>query len=399
MVAVPLFAEGKEAMFPSMKKRLHQPSAVAESAPTPITPASEDAEQKMTGSAMSIPAPVGIGPDGFPVLPSVSTMLGSASQTLEKVKSEASVLEARMVTIQQQNQEKMTHQKMVYEQRLKLQEANNKNIVNANAQITSNIQNLKKENNVLRKHAHELQSGNKLMRTEFKELQTKLTEAKDFVTESLAKTDDSKAPVLAVLQTPKVHHRHHLADEADEKQDDDEKSSGKDKDDDDDEQGSDDDEDDSAFVEVGAKRRTLRMDEEFDMAPAQPVQPVPEVDPRTLLGVLSAGVENLKKQEKASEEQLKTMFINSFKAGTVRHAALMQQQKGLNSTRTSLLQTQQQLRTAESHLQSTRSHLEQRLRGLGLFMQRLTKLALAPPTEVPKVLESVPSKVSVPTAK
>jgi len=389
LLVSPFQVAGKGAMFPSMKRRLHHSQAAAQEAPQqPASDSStetkiEDADQNPAD--VSIPAPVGIGADGFPVLPAVSKILGGASKTLEQVNSEAAVLEQRMAKIQKQSAENMAHQKSVYEQKLKLQEAGNKAVIAHNGQIAKNIEKLKKANDALRKHGHELQGENKLMRTELKTLQTKIGEGLSFVTDSMTKTDDSKSPALAVLQTPSAHKRHHHAATDDDKDDDeDDKSS-----DDDDEQSGDED-DDNSFVEVSSRRSARRVFEDMALEVlAQPV-PTPEVDPRNLLNVLSVGIDNVKKQEEASEEQLKSLFLRSFKAGAVRNAALLQQQKAFNATRLSLENTQQKLLNAEKHLQGTHDNLSKRLHVVGHFLQKLTHLAQAPASEVSKTLDSIP---------
>merc|ERR1719313_1168883 len=90
------------------------------------------------------------------------------------------------------------------------------------------------------------------------------------------------------------------------------------------------------------------------------------------------------------------MFNAEFKAGVKRHTALLKKQQALNTTRTQLTHLQGELRKAESHLEDTRDHLEQRLRGVGLFLQRTAHLALAPASEAPPLLDSLPGTVSIP---
>jgi len=393
LLAAPFHVAGKGAMFPSMKRRLHHAQAAAQEAPQPVasdySTEAKIADADQSPADISIPAPVGIGADGFPVLPAVSKILGGASKTLEQVNSEAAVLEQRMEKIQKQSAEQMSHQKSVYEQKLKLQEADNKAVIAHNGQIAKNIEKLKQANDGLRKHAHELQAENKLMRTELKTLQTKFGEGLSFLTDSMTKTDDSNSPTLAVLQTQGAHKRRHPASDDGKDDDEDDKSS-----DDDDEQSGDED-DDSSFVEVSSMRSTRRMYEDLDMgALAQPV-PAPEVDPRELLNVLSTGIDKVKKQEKASEEQLKSLFLKGFKAGAVRHASLLQQQKAFNATRLSLENTQQKLRNAGKHLEGTHDNLSNRLHTVGHFLQKLAHLALAPASEVPKALSSIPKALHV----
>jgi len=79
----------------------------------------------------------------------------------------------------------------------------------------------------------------------------------------------------------------------------------------------------------------------------------------------------------------------------------MSQQKALNGTRTQLQALQLNLHGAEVHLEATKTSLQERLRGLGLFAQRLAHLALAPAGEVSRLLTALPAKVepaAMPTA-
>merc|ERR1719271_200052 len=100
-------------------------------------------EAEATGE---VPAPVDAGSDGFPHLPAVSQMLSSASGTLKTVNSQASDLEARVVKAQMQVEAKLAKQKAAFEEKLKQQEANNRMVIEENANITAEIKKLQSSN-------------------------------------------------------------------------------------------------------------------------------------------------------------------------------------------------------------------------------------------------------------
>jgi hypothetical protein len=330
-------------------------------------------------------------------------MLVTASKTLKSISSQANTLEARVMQVQTENEAKMARQKAVFDRRLKTQEEANRRTVSENGQISKEISDLNAHNVALRKHAKELQVDNRLLRIEFQTFQTKLGVSRDFVTTALASTDDSKAKELVILKDAnKEEHDEDREedDDSDDRDEDDGDNSGKD--DDDDDSG-----DDSGPSFLALASRTQRSAVADGMQEAQlddldggDGENKPDImNPKDLLKVLQKGVENLAAEEKDGEAKLKTMFLSDFQGGSKRHIALIAQQKTLNATRASVKQRQDLLKVAEAHLELTKSHLEQRLRGLGLFLQKLAHVALAPASEVPKMIKALPSAVPLPLMK
>jgi hypothetical protein len=423
MVAVtPISAAGVSAqIFPSMRKHQKQFMAMNQNSDAPAGPAQAPAAVFVVapGTAtaakkteVEVPAAVDVGADGFPQLPEVSTILSEASGTLKSVNSQASSLQAKVVQVQMQSESRMAKQKAAFEEKLKQQEQGNQMVITANANISSEIKNLKKRNADLRKHAKQLQESNRVMRTELHSLEGRLLAAKEFTTASLKSTDDSKNSLLQVLKTNGNGNRHHhntLVETS--------SSSKRDADDDDDEEDSDDtdsDDDDSddaadSFLSVsmethrssadGASSFMAAISELESAVPAvgaQPVEVNSEADPSDLLTVLAKDVSRLAEQEKKSEKELKARFIKDFRAGAKRHQALMSQQKGLIATRGSLLALQAQLKDAEAHLEATKKALQSRLHAIGQFMQKLAHFAMAPEHEVPHLMEVLPKDVPFP---
>lgn len=356
------------------------------------------------------------GADGYPQLPAVSQMLSEASGTLKSVNSKASNLEARVVQAQMQSESKMAKQKAAFEEKLKQQEDSNQAVIKANANISAEIKSLQGSNAALKKHAHEVEETNKVMRSELRTLESRLGVAKDFTAKSLTSTDDSKNSLLQVLKGGKKfgHHKHALVETASSTKrevddtDDDDSSDDADETDDKDSKDDDGDEEADSFLALSSKvRRTSDSAATFeaamsDLENAVPAGPAMGADseagaksesPADLLSVLAKEVSHLAQQEKESEKNLKNLFIRDFRAGAKRHQALLAQQKTLVGTRGNLQSVEAKLKTAEAHLESTKKQLEGRLHGLGQFLQKLAHLSMAPQKEVPHLLEALPKAV------
>jgi hypothetical protein len=312
-------------------------------------------------------------------------MLGSASQTLQNINAQARVLEARVVQTQMENEAKMARQKSVFEQKLKSQEDRSRTLQATNTQLSGEIEALRTNISALRKEAKDVQGENKLRRREMAEISGRLVRAKAFLLNSLKVTDDEKAPELDVLRgktsvrkvagrkaapalkvakrlSAPVEPAKKLASE-------------------DDSDSKDDEDEDPSFIALSSSRKLSGR------------QPTAAGSPKDVLNVLGEAVTNLQKEEKASEAQLKGIFLANFKAGVKRYASLAAQQRALLATRKSLITEQGELIKADGHLQGTSLALQKQLRDFGMFAQRLAHLALAPPQEAATLLKSLPSDV------
>jgi len=410
-------------MFPALRKKMQkQKFLVAAQTQTSKSKVPDTEEEKESQEVPGvIPAPLDAGPDGFPQLPAVSQMLSEASGTLKKVNSRTSSLEARVVQAQMQSESKMAKQKAAFEEKLKEQEESNQAVITANGNISAQIKSLQGSNAALKKHAHEIEETNKVMRSELRTLESRLGAAKDFTAKSLTSTDDSKNSLLQVLKGGHKHHRALVETSSSthrEVGNDDDDSSDDSDDSEDDRDSKDDDEEDeqgTSLLLLSSKvQRTSTVSSadsaaSFEAAmsdlesavpagPGMPLDPtanVPAESPSDLLSVLSKDVAHLAQQEKDSEKNLKNMFIKDFRAGAKRHQALLAQQKSLMGTRGNLLAVQAKLKSAEAHLEATKTQLEGRLHGLGQYLQKLAHLAMAPQREVPHLLEVLPKSVAL----
>lgn len=406
-------AAAKAEMFPALRKKKALAAAQVQTSVAKAKAPTEDAAEVPQEAPKEIPLAMDAGADGYPQLPAVSQMLSEASGTLKAVNSKASNLEARVVQAQMQSESKMAKQKAAFEEKLKQQEDSNLAVIKSNANISSEIKSLQASNAALKKHAHEVEETNKVMRSELRTLESRLGAAKDFTAKSLTSTDDSKNSLLQVLKGGKKfgHHKHALVEtasstkrEVDDTDDDDSSDDADDTDDKDD----DGDEEAESFLALSSKvRRTSDSASTFesamsDLENAVPAGPAMGGDseagaksesPADLLSVLAKDVAHLAQQEKESEKNLKNLFIKDFRGGAKRHQALLAQQKTLVGTRGNLQSVEAKLKTAEAHLESTKKQLDGRLHGLGQFLQKLAHLSMAPQKEVPHLLEALPKAV------
>mmetsp|Transcript_40824 Transcript_40824/g.80596 ORF Transcript_40824/g.80596 Transcript_40824/m.80596 type:complete len:417 (+) Transcript_40824:59-1309(+) len=364
-------------------------SPAVQQAPLVSEPAVTLAAPATPPAATQVPAAINAGPGGYPQLPAVSSMLGSASQTLQNINAQARVLEARVVQTQMENEAKMARQKAVFEQKLKSQEDRSRDLQATNKQVSGEIDGLRANISALRSRAKDLQGANDIRRREMTEISGRLSRANEFLLSSLKVTNDEQAPELDVLRgkrssgglarrkvTPAVKAAKRvsapvanvkkLASEEDD-------SDSKD----------DEDTEDASFIALSSTH-TLHG--------TQPA--VAAGGPKDVLNSLGEAVDNLKKEEHASEAQLKSMFLTNFKAGVKRYAVLAAQQRTLLATRKALIAEQGKLIKADEHLQGTSMALEQQLRTFGLFAQRLAHLALAPAQEAATLLKTLPTDVA-----
>jgi len=320
-------------------------------------------------------------------LPAVSSMLGSASQTLQNINAQARVLEARVVQTQMENEAKMARQKAVFEQKLKSQEDRSRALQAANKQLSGEIEGLRANISALRNRAKDLQGANDVRRREMTAISGRLVRAKAFLLTSLKVTDDEKAPQLNVLRNKRsagglAHGKVAPVLKAAERVSAPVEQARKLASEDDSDSKDDEDAEDASLIALSSSHT---------LSGTQPAAAAGS--PKDVLNVLGEAVTNLQKEERASEVQLKGMFLTNFKAGVKRYASLAAQQRALLATRKSLIAEQGELIKADEHLQGTSLALQQQLRDFGLFAQRLAQLALAPPQEAETLLNTLPSDV------
>lgn len=304
---------------------------------------------------------------GFPTLPTVSTILGSASETMRSVTEEAAKLQAHLAKINKQSQIKTANQKAAFEQKLRTQEKATQKITTTNGNLLKDIQDLQKSNDNIQRKIKDLGDKNRAMKAEVRFVEAKLGSAKDFA-EGTLRMIDSKA------------------DDEDRVDDEETIIAG------------------PSFLTISSKRTSLphhkkvkyevKVDsDDTKLTSEEAPSEVGQTEAKNLINVLAQGVNDVTKEEKASEMQLASMFEAAFKAGSQRRDAQLMKQKKLQQEKSSLQQLQKKLRAEEQHLEVTRAHLQERLRGLGLYMQSLSQVALAPENDVQRLEKDLPESV------
>merc|ERR1719392_470430 len=97
--------------------------------------------------------------------------------------------------------------------------------------------------------------------------------------------------------------------------------------------------------------------------------------PEDLVGSLEKSLHKMREQAQRSEEKLKKLFQESYKAGISRHDALVEQNKALTQSLESMSSYQTKLQAAEERLNTTQTSLVQHLSNLGSFLGKLQKAA------------------------
>lgn len=375
-------------LFPAMKKRV----AMAQQTPDMVEP-----ENKK--EPVAVPDPVDVGADGFPKLPEVSAILGDATKALKTVDSQAKAIETRVLDAQKHMKGKLARQKAAFEFQLKRQETQNLAVSQEIQKIKSEVAELEARNAASRTKAHALQKSNHMLRDEMQEVGKKLGVARSFAFKTVVATDDSKEPALDVL---KVNQEPKQVVQAKEATDDDS--------DDSDDEAEDVPEKKVSSADVLAKFESQSKETATSLlqtaAQAQKStssssddfpndEITPDGNPDDLLAVLTKDVARLAAQEKECEKHLKEIFIRDFRAGAGRHKALLAKQFVATKQRTDAQALEQKLQKALSHLNDTHLQLTRRIHGVAQFMKQLEHLADAKETDVPKLMEDLPKKVTL----
>lgn len=431
----------------------------------------------------------------FPQLPPVEAMLNVSTHTVNEIEKEVTKIQARVHSVEQQDQAKLAMKKAEFESQLKSQEEETRDVIAENAQIVARITALQTGNQVLRETSKQLQGENQGMRAELRSAATKVSAAGDFIKASEKSTDDRHAKVLAVLSEGVKHPRRQSdapvpvstdseSEDAAENQETadnedaasstgdssdavvdspqkatsaEEKPKGlvhifghrskasrqaaheakdgekKKEDDDDDEDADDDKEDDKddnkddaaeSFMQYMSRRvHTEEGESEEAEASESEENGVDTTDmpfvnhhhgfhhknkdssdvavdgaSKSMLQAVSQELKDLAAEDEQGVERQTQMFHSALAGEHRAYKAALAQQRALNKTEASLLNLQSKLRRAVAHLQETKAHLQQRVRGLGQYLQHAAHLLLAPDKEAAKLLEAmdVPVPVTMP---
>lgn len=322
-------------------------------------------------------------------------MLSSANQTLSKFNSEVAELEAQVQKTEDLDQTKLAAKKADYEKRLAVQDEANKKINATNTDIAAAIKSLQQSNAAARKQAMDQEAQNTLMRTELKDIQMKLTSVSQFISASLKTTDDRNAKELVILNPKAVAPKKSLshvsivpaAKSVEDTDSDSDSDSSSDDDGTDDGSEGDDDAQATSLLAMASKRAEIE-DQGF-------LHSHSGVDAASagIFGALGKELQDLSVRERQGEQELDRAFKKEFQSGSKKHQQLLAKQKHLDATRASLLSVEKAMKVANSHLDGTAKRLQQRLKGVGEYMQQLSHLALTPSKEADGLIEKMPKQV------
>jgi len=119
---------------------------------------------------------------------------------------------------------------------------------------------------------------------------------------------------------------------------------------------------------------------------------------RSMLQAVSQELKDLAAEDEQGLERQTQLFHAQLAQEHHAYKAALAQQRALNKTEASLLTLQSKLHRAVAHLQGTKSHLQQRVRGVGQYLQHLAHLLLAPDKEAAGLVDSMPQDVPIPAA-
>ncbi|CAJ1402331.1 unnamed protein product [Effrenium voratum] len=313
-----------------------------------------------------VPQATNVGQDGFPALPSMEDIMNPYSQTMSGISSRAKELEAKMMKIEKENAVRLQKQKKVFDRKLKEQEEKNQVVVKENAELAKSIMHLKQKNQAVFAESQGLQKAIAVRQSEVKRIQEQLSSVQAFLSDTLESTDLNKAE-LKVLD---------LEASAEQKETEEAKQKRK----------------VASYFDI-AQRRAEQTEKEalsfLSISEEVQEEPSKEPEPENLLGVLSEGVKDMKRQGQATSQRLKSLFLQSLRDGVKRHNALLSQQKVLQETLSSMQSYEERLSKAQQHLKDTKATLDKQLHTSGLFLQKLAQITLGNPEEGARELSAV----------
>lgn len=308
-------------------------------------------------------------PKAMEDLPDVSVILESAESTMSGVSMQAARLQKEIETVQSKNTMRLQHEKKVFDQKLKAQEATNKEVAKQNAVIAKKVMKMNKTNSDLLKDASKLQKENADRRAELKLLKEQLEVSEGFLSEAYTSTDDSGAEVLEILKSgdepPKASKSISLL---------------------------------SISEEISTEEAGSEEIPEAEPA-AEPAAGKPDEQAESLVAKLQDGVMEMRKQGEQSEEKLKALFREHFVAGNERHKALLAQGSVLQSTLDSMKEYGERLLEANKHLTATQGKLDSQLHDASIFLKRLGAIAGKRPETGRQELDALNKRMHAAAAK
>jgi len=292
-----------------------------------------------------VPPVQNAGYSGFPALPKVDLMMEDTSKAMEGFNLRAQQLQRRVLQSQNQRTLRLQKQKAIFDGKLKEQEEKNQLVVRDNQKLAHRLMDAKKSTHNLWVKAVGLQESGEQRRQQLVLLQEQVKRMDAFVTESLA-LEDEQLPEGDVLAEGSAKPQAARAAEG------------------------------LSFLEVEEFTEEEKP-EKLELLQTS-TDAEDQADPDSLLSVLKHAVDDMKTEGKKSEQHIKEIFLQDFKAGSHRKKALVEQQKVLKSTLGQMDSYQVKLVRAEKHMQGKAESSLKRMHGAGKVLQKLGQLAEAP---------------------
>lgn len=315
-----------------------------------------------------VPSVTNAGADGLPELPSLDSITGEFSTAEQGIDAQVKALQAQLVKVKETSKDRLAREKKVYDDKLKDQERKNQVVLKENSALAKELMNLHKINDELLKKVRQEVRSNEFHRKELSALEAQLKSLEVEAGKTVAETDDSEAPELSFLKvTEKKAATTTLSPEtkpALELQAVHLKGLG------------------TSFLQTEEVNTDAKLPLfGLSLTGAEEPSDAVQAEADSVVAVLQDSLRTLRAKSKTTEENLKQLFAESFKAGTKRYDALMSQQSMLKKSLEDMKSFQAKLEAADAHLLATQQKLKKQIHAEGEFLSKLGRIALEPSKE------------------
>jgi len=347
-------------------------------------------------------------PDSM-LLPAMEALLANSSKTFDGILNGTSLFEAALFKKQKAFRNQLSSLKRQYEQKLDLQGQEIVAVMASIVNVSGAINKTHTSNAVLRQQAAELQRSNLQLRGELEKLRAKLETAKAFTEQTLHQTNDTSSKALQVLNAPRPINRKEPFPDAlsalntsetvekavdylvfgrhgREHHEEAESAIADNLVDDDYDVYADDMKQQMALLQVQVAAGATS-----NITPAGGVAGTSVGDKRTasntypetlhasqiqtstaaLLAAASAGLNDLEAEYSKSREYLQAMFLEHSEARSKKRSFWIAKREKAEVKLQSLLSLSSKLQIAGATLETTHQQLQQRIKGLKLYLARL----------------------------
>jgi len=353
----------------------------------------------------------------FMELPSVERILANSTKAVNGILRQTGLMESALYTKHNNLQADMSKLKAQYEKQLGLQQQEIDEITASIAALSAKIQRTKMNNTILQKHSADVQHDSSLLRIQLKTLESKVQTAKVFIARTLDYTDDTSSEDVAILNTPepifrpKPHPNELVALGSSDTVEDaidyivygrhgnKQHESGNKTDEGAEVDTFDDVAEAPAFLQVGAAAgakgkasypdiwrymhhardsrnvskvasQSAKTTSHFQKQYLAAIQTSPNFN--SLLIDLKSKMGHFEAENRNSIDYMRTSFEEHYKVGLQRRSFLMASKERKEANLKSLESLNTKLRTADAALDKTHEELQTRIKGLKLFLSKLS---------------------------